>query len=473
MSGAHVDAGRRATVYGLTPILALGATVAIEAGERQSLAQAVDGIQSELGVSDLAIGALPAAMVLVGVAGSIPIGILADRVRRTRLLGAAMGVWSVGMALSALAPGYAALFTSRLSVGAVEGNSPAAVSLVADYYPVRRRGGMFGLYQGGALVGSLVGLVAGGLVVDAHGWRWAFWLWVPVGAVVAVWVWRLGEPDRGAQDREIDVGDDAGALAAGTAGLATGPVGEELAGRLDLPPPPRVGTLDYRRASVGDVLRELGRIRSMWFALLALTLSQFLLLGLQFWSVEFFKRAHGLSAGSAGVFIGLFGLGSAVGVLSGGFVSDRYVRRGIVNARILVVAGASIAAPLALVPAFLSPNLAASTPFFVVGGLLLTMPIAPGEAIMNDVVVAPLRGRAGSVRAVLRSSAALSPLAIGAISDAVGLRSALVAVTPVYAVGGLLMLLATRSYAGDLAYVAAETQRVGAAAPTPRPEGDS
>lgn len=448
---------RKATRYGMMPVVALAMTVALESGERQSLAQAVDGIQDEFVVGDDAIGALAAAMAVVGMLGSIPIGVLADRLRRTRLLGGAMGVWTGGMVLSAMAPGYPTLLASRLTVGAVEGNGPAAVSLLSDYYPVRSRARMFGLYQGGALVGGLVGLVAGGFVVDAHGWRWAFWMWVPLGVAVALWVWTRPEPVRGQQDHDLSVSDDAGPLPAGTAGLVPA---EPAVRHLEVPEPTRVGHLEYAEARIWDVLAELWRIRSMWLAVFALTLSNFLLAGLQFWGVEFFKREHGLSAGRAGVFTGLFGLGAAAGVVAGGFVSDRYLRRGVLNARILVVSVSSVAAALTLAPAFLLSNLAAATPLFVIGGLCLTMPVAPGEAMMNDVVVAPLRGRAGSVRSVCRSLGAVSPYVIGVLSSSIGLSRALAVVTPTYAVGGAVVLLAARSYGSDLAFVAAETERI-------------
>lgn len=480
MAASGVTATRRGVAYGLVPVAALAATVAVEAAERQGLAQAVDGIQSEFGISDFQVGLLPAAMTVVGVLGSIVIGILADRSRRTRLLSGAMVAWSVGMVASALAPGYAALVAARMAVGAVEGNGPAAVSLLGDYYPVRSRGRMFGLYQGGALVGTLVGLLAAGVAVSAGGWRWAFWIWVPVGLVVAVWVARIPEPARGDQDGDLRVG---GTQADDEEGDPAGPpvagvpdhgdphtIGEEIgiggltsvdaAATLDLPAATRIGTLDYDRARLGTVIRELCRVRTMWFALMALTLSQFLLVGLQFWGVEFFKRAHGLSASGAAGFTAVFGLGAAAGVLLGGFISDRYVERGVVNARILVVAASSLAAPLVLVPAFLISNIWLTTPFFILGGLLLTAPVAPGEAVLNDVVVAPLRGRAASFRGVLRSLAALSPVLIGGLSDAVGLQDALALLTPTYAVGGVLMLLATRTYPTDLAFVAEESHRL-------------
>ncbi len=96
----------------------------LEQGERLSLAQAFDGIRAEFGVSDTALGALAAAMVLVGVVGGIPIGALADRWRRSMLLVIAMLIWTACMGLSAVAPGFVFLLIGRLGVGAVEANGP-------------------------------------------------------------------------------------------------------------------------------------------------------------------------------------------------------------------------------------------------------------------------------------------------------------------------------------------------------------
>src|SRR6476660_3003610 len=118
----------RAVRYGWMPLIALAATVALESGERQSLSQAVDGLQHRFHVSDAAIGFLPFAMALVGILGAIPIGLLADRMRRTLLLAWAIVVWTVCMGLNGLATSYLLLFLARLGVGAVEANGPAAVS---------------------------------------------------------------------------------------------------------------------------------------------------------------------------------------------------------------------------------------------------------------------------------------------------------------------------------------------------------
>lgn len=407
--------------------------MAIEAGERQSLAQAVDGIQTQFHVSDAAIAWLPAAMILVGAVGAVPFGILADRMRRVYLLAGAMAVWGVVVGLNGLATTYVLLFATRLGIGAVEANGPAAVSLLADYYPVRERAKALGLYQSGSLIGAVVGLLGGGIAVSLGGWRWSFLMWVPVAVVVTIAVARLPEPRRGEQDAAADL--DLGTAAS---------TGEAI---------------DHGALSHLGVLRALLRIRTLSCALVALTLSHLLLVGLQFWGVEFFKRHHGLGPAAAGGVLAAFGLGAAAGVLAGGFVADRLLARGVVNARVLVVAVSSIGSAAFLVPAFAIPSLAAALPFMVVGGALLTAPLAPGEALLADVVPAELRGRAGTLRSVVRSVAAAGPLIIGVLSDALDLRAAIVLVTPVYAIGGAIMLLATRSYAGDLAAVLHRARR--------------
>jgi MFS family permease len=449
---APVASTGRAVRYGWAPLVALAGTQFLETGERQSLSQAIDGIQDAFHVSDGTIGWIFTAMTLIGVVGSVPMGILADRSRRTWLLAGAMVLWTLCMGLNGLATSFLFLFLARLGVGAIEANGPAAVSLIADYYPGPVRARMMGLYQAGALVGGLVGLAIGGVAVSVGGWRWAFWMWIPFGIGVALFLFRQPEPLRGHQD--IDFEEELAEAVAGTEHA------DEVVSTTALPPPERVGTLDYQSATAKEVFQELLKIRSMWFGVMSLTISSILLLALQAWGVEFFKRTHDLGAGAAGAYTSLLALGSAAGILLGGFIADRLLRRGMLNARVYVVAFSSIGASAALLPAFLSDNLAVTVPLFLIGGALITMPIAPGEAMVSDVVVADLRGRAATVRSWVRSLAAFSPPLVGILSNRLELSTALALLTPLYAVGGVVMLLAVRTYPSDLSFVVAESRRV-------------
>ncbi|MCU1461531.1 MAG: transporter [Acidimicrobiales bacterium] len=443
---------QRAIKYGWAPLVALAATQMLEQGERQSLAQAVDGIQKTFHVSKTAVSFLPTAMGIVAIAGAIPLGILADRVRRTWLLAGAMAIWTVCMGLNGLATTYVFLFVARMGVGMVEANGSAATSLLSDYYPVRDRARMFGLYQSGALVGAIIGLVGGGFAVKYGGFRWAFLFWIPLGIATVLYLMRQPEPVRGHQDR--DFGDDLDAVNPG--GIDVGGLSEL---RALLPEPRRVGTLDYATATPREVGRELMRIPSMWFGVLSLCIGQMLLNGLQFWGVDYFKEVHGLDPAGAGALTGLLGAGSVVGILGGGFLSDRYLRRGVINARVYVIAFGSIAATLVLMPAFAATSLWVTAPLMVLGGVFLTLPVAPAEAMVSDVVVAQLRGRASAVRTIVRTVSVAGYVIIGVLADQIGLRWALVWTTPLYAVGGVLALFATRHYPHDLAFVVAESRR--------------
>lgn len=448
----------RATRYGSLPVLALAATVMLETGERGSLSQAADGIQAHFHVSDFWIGALPSAMTIIGAVGSIPFGHLADRLRRTLLLAGAMALWTAVMGVSALAPSFVFLFVTRVGVGIVEANGPASISLICDYYPLQERARRIGLYNSGALIGSALGLGLAGVFVDQWGWRSAFWMWIPLGIGTVVLLLRQPEPERGHQDAELG-NLFSGQEAAASADLLAGADAAELIGVIQLPPPSRVGTFDYANHEWRAVYRELFRIRSMWFGAIGITVSQLLLSGLGFWGVPYFKEVHGLSASAAGGYAVTFGLGAAVGVVSGGYVADRLLRRGIVNARIYVVVVSSLIATALFVPAFASRSLTVTAILFIVGGVFLTLPVAPADALLTDVVVAPLRGRAAALRSVVRSAAGLAPLIIGGLKAVTDLRTALMIFTPIYAVGGLIMLGAARYYAADLAFVVAETER--------------
>jgi MFS family permease len=439
-------------------------------GDQSSLAQAVSGIQHQFGVSDQLLGLIPFCMALCGGAGAIPIGVFADRYRRTWLLAAVCAIWAAAIGLGAAAASFALLFAARMLAGAAEGTPPVAISLLSDYFPVRRRSEAMGIYQAGAIAGAFLGLVGGGIAVQLGGWQWAFWIWVPIGLLVAAWCLFLPEPRRGHQDAafEATVGTTHAAATA-TAGAAVGldgPEAAELAARgiISLPAPRRTAE-PYIAGGQLRALSALLRIPTMWFGTMFFTVSQLLLNGLSFWGVEYFKRVHHLGPAAAGGFATVLGAGSAVGILAGGMLADRLLRRGHVNARVYVAALGAIGATLVLVPAFASTNLLVSAPLLFVGGVLLTIPIAPAEALCTDVVLPELRGRGATVRLVVRTLSWAGPYLIGLISDqiapntALGLRWAIVTVCPLYALGGLIMLGAARYYPRDIAYVIAHTRR--------------
>ncbi len=135
------------------------------------------------------------------------------------------------------------------------------------------------------------------------------------------------------------------------------------------------------------------------------------------------------------------------------------MQRAWLTSGVVVVAIPSVLASILLLPAFLSSSLVVSAVLLFFGSTCLTLPVAPAEALVSDVVPGDLRGRAAAIRSVVRALTALSPLVVGVISDATELSTALAMLTPLYAIGGLVMLLAARTYPADLAAVGAAAVR--------------
>lgn len=69
--------------------------------------------------------------------------------------------------------------------------SPQTMSIITRLFPAGQRGQAMGLWGSTAGIATLVGPVAGGLLLDTLGWRWIFYVNVPVGLVGLVLAWRL------------------------------------------------------------------------------------------------------------------------------------------------------------------------------------------------------------------------------------------------------------------------------------------
>jgi MFS family permease len=138
----------------------------------------------DLGASVVFIGILTSLTGLVSLFGSVPIGVLSDRVGRSRVLGWGMVTFTLSMALLAVAPGPGWLVPGRLLLGAaMVGSFWIAAAYLGDVVTPAERGVAFGLLTTAMGLGFAVGPLIGGLVADAAGLRWAYALAAAVGVV--------------------------------------------------------------------------------------------------------------------------------------------------------------------------------------------------------------------------------------------------------------------------------------------------
>jgi len=160
----------------------------------------LEDIKAEFSFSDTQLGLLGGvAFTVTYVIAGFPAARLADRSTRKNIVAAAISFWSVMTALCGAAAGFWSLFFARTGVGVGEGCSgPASQSLVADFF---RRGELaraMGFLTIGATMGTVTGLMAGGLLAEAFGWRMAFVLMALPGVVLgAILYCTVLEPRRG------------------------------------------------------------------------------------------------------------------------------------------------------------------------------------------------------------------------------------------------------------------------------------
>ena len=185
--------------------------------DRQILSILAQDIKADLQLEDAQIGFLygTAFAVFYALFG-IPLGRLADSWYRGRLMAIGLALWSSMTALSGFANNLTMLSVARIGVGIGEASaSPAAYSMISDYFPKEKRATALSIYSSGLYIGGGLSLPIGGFVLSRWnlaypspaeaplglaGWQAAFLAVGIPGLLLALWVLTLKEPQRGAQD---------------------------------------------------------------------------------------------------------------------------------------------------------------------------------------------------------------------------------------------------------------------------------
>lgn len=154
----------------------------------------------------------PNAMALTGTLGSAflvtymlaapALGWVADRFSRWVIVGCSVMLWSLASGGSGLAATFGILFATRIFVGIGEGGyGPAAPTILADLFPIERRGKILAIFCAAIPVGSALGYVLGGAIGAHFGWRWAFYVVTPPGIVLALLCFLQRDPRTSSTDR--------------------------------------------------------------------------------------------------------------------------------------------------------------------------------------------------------------------------------------------------------------------------------
>src|SRR5580658_8567627 len=180
-------------------VVLLACVLALASADTATVGAAAAPLRHALGISNTDIGLLVTVTALVGAVFSLPFGVLADRARRTWVLGFALLTWGAAMLWSATSSSFSELLLTRVCLGAVTAAAgPIVASLVGDWFPASERGKIYGYILSGELLGAGAGFAFTGDIA-ALSWRLAFVI-LAIPALVLAWlIVRLPEPARGGQ----------------------------------------------------------------------------------------------------------------------------------------------------------------------------------------------------------------------------------------------------------------------------------
>jgi len=363
--------------------------------DRQIMNTLAEPIKRELGLSDSAIGAMTGLLfALFYTFLGIPIARLAERSNRSMIISGSLVVWSGFTVLCGYAQTFVQLALARVGVGVGEaGCTPAAHSLIVDYTPKEKRSSALAFYSLGTPIGSLLGTILGGFIADAWGWRMAFVVCGAPGILLAlIAVFTLREP------RTI--------LAQDMAEKRKGP-------------------------SFADALQELWSKKTFWFVALAASIKAFIGYGSAAFVVSFFLRNHAPEVAEFGQSLGLKnlstvtlllgvigGVAGIVGVLLGGWLSDRYGARDL-RFNVAMPAFATILSIPFYIGGLLVPSFLGAIILLAVPTILNTLWYGPVYATVQGLVRPQTRATAAAIILFIINliGLGLGPLGIGVISD--------------------------------------------------------
>lgn len=306
----------------------------------------------------------------------LPLGRLADRANRRRIISIGVFLWSIMTAVCGITKTFATLFLARIGVGVGEAAlSPSAYSMISDYFPKEKRGVPISMYSMGVFFGGGIAFILGGYVVQltagatdvvlplvgaVRPWQLTFFVVGIPGLLVLLLMLTVKEPPR----RDIvSLSEDGGSQAT---------------------EPTILQTLKF----VGRNIRAYGTVL-VGTALLATSSYGFFT-----WSPAFLIRTYGLQASDAGYAFGLIvlTLGTA-GTLLGGVFADRLLAKGRLDAnmRVAMYAGVATLAFGCLAPLMPNPTLALM--FLAPTVFSIGMPVGIAPAALNFITPNQLRGQ--------------------------------------------------------------------------------
>lgn len=371
-------------------LLVLTTVYALNIADRFVLGTLIEPIKAEFHLSDGGVAFLTGvALAIFYVAAGIPLGLLADRTNRRTMIAWALFIWSGFTLLCGLSQTYWQLLLARVGVGIGEaGGTPPSQSLLADEFAATSRGPAMSIFSIGSTIGAAIGMAGAGWLTDLYGWRQGLIVFGAIGLPLALLVrFSLREPVRGASD-----------------------------------PAPTVSAVRSHAAAAPGIIDTLRFVRAhpaIFHVLLGATIVTFSGAGLLWWTSAFLMRFHGLSAGEAGLSLGMMSaVGGSAAMLGTAWVMGRLATRDP-RWQVWLVAVVSVVAIAPAVVAYSTISLPVATIALWIFVAASGIYIGPTLALCQSLVPPEMRGQTVAILLFTANIANLviAPQLIGSASD--------------------------------------------------------
>ena len=389
--------------------------------DRQIIGLLVEPIKADFQISDTEVSLLLGlSFAIFYCLVALPIGRLVDTHSRKKIVAVGITLWSLMTALCGLAQNYAQLFLARIGVGVGEATlGPAAYSMLADSFPPKKLGLAMGIFNMGTAVGAGLALIIGGSIISfvtennvgrislfgiefLSGWQWVFILVGLPGLFIAALTMLIKEPERIITQTT------------NTHGSQPVPITEVKTFFLE--------NLDFHLPHHS-----------------AVSFSNLALVGINSWVSVYFIRIHGWSLSAAGFYIGIsLILGGLMGLVAGGWLSDKLSIRFIGGKAIFCLSCALLAVPFAALFTLTEDPFNALI-FFGLSYGFMVAPIPSAAAMLQETTPNRMRGTLSAFYLLVIS---IIGLALGATIVAIlndtffggdtGIRQALLIAIPAF-----------------------------------------
>lgn len=368
--------------------------------DRQILSLLVGPIKRDMHLSDTEVSLLMGlSFALFYTLLGVPIGRWADRASRRNIIVLGIAVWSLMTALGGVVKTYSQFFLVRVGVGVGEAAlSPAAYSMLSDYFPKEKLATAISVYSAGVYLGSGIAVLIGAALVGMGSGPATVTL--PIVGTVFSWqllFFYIGLP---------------GLLLALLVRVA---VREPARRNLLTNVTGQVETL-----SIGDVFRLIGQKRRAFFGVtLGITFVSMVAYASTAWTPTLFVRRFGWTTGQIGLLYGLvITVFSTAGILLGGRLADWFTRRGHANGKlrvgIIAAVGIGVSSGIYLI----------ADPTVVVGLLavpcfFVAFPLGASSAAIQEIMPNQARAMASAVYLLILNMIALGfgPTLVALLTD--------------------------------------------------------